>query len=97
MYEIVSELGKSKYAVIYKARDVEFDRYVALKLLSLDIPDIALAKLRLMREAQNLAVCQHPGILNVYSTGEYDRRMYLSMELAEYGSLCSISMDPGLP
>jgi serine/threonine protein kinase len=72
-YEIVSELGRGAMGVVYKARDPQIDRSVALKTVSLwgQEPDEEQEfRLRFMNEAQAAGRLHHPGIISVFDVGE---------------------------
>ncbi len=78
-YEILEEIGRGGFAVVYKARDAQLDRVVALKVLhpywSAD-PGFAA---RFRREARAAANLRHPNIVTVYETGEADGQLYIAM------------------
>jgi serine/threonine protein kinase len=61
-YEIIDRIGQGGMGTVYRARDRELDRDVALKVVRLPegAPDIAS---RLTREARTLARLEHPGIV----------------------------------
>jgi serine/threonine protein kinase len=68
-FEIIELLGRGGMGVVYKARQIDLDRVVALKILPpLDAqsPDFIA---RFTREARALAKLNHPNIVNVYPFG----------------------------
>ena len=67
--------------VVYRARDRQLGREVALKLVFTDDdPDETLAA-RLMREAQALAQLSHPNVVAVYDVGRAEGGVFVAMEL----------------
>jgi WD40 repeat protein len=86
-YEVLGELGRGGMAVVYKARQVNLGRLVALKMI-LAGPHAALAaKARFLREAKTIAQLQHPNIVQVHDYGLHEGKAYLCLELLEGGSL----------
>ena len=72
-YEIVAELGRGAMGVVYKARDPQIERMVAVKTVSLwgQEPDEEKEfRLRFMNEAQAAGRLHHPGIVSVFDVGE---------------------------
>ncbi len=72
-YEIVGELGRGAMGVVYKARDPQIDRLVALKTVSLlgqEPEDAAEFRRRFVNEAQAAGRLHHPGIVAVFDVGE---------------------------
>jgi formylglycine-generating enzyme required for sulfatase activity/predicted Ser/Thr protein kinase len=79
-YEILEELGRGGFAIVYKARDTTLDRLVALKVMhpywTAD-PNFAA---RFQREARVAAQLRHSNIVTVYEAGEADGDLYIAME-----------------
>ena len=86
-YVLLSELGRGGVGVVYRARQTDLDRTVALKmLLSGELSDER-QRARFRREAQAVAQLQHPNIVQLHSAGEQNGRPFLSMELVDGPSL----------
>jgi serine/threonine protein kinase len=86
-YELIDVVGRGGMAAVYRARDRELDRHVALKMLSVPelVPDAAA---RLLREARTLARLEHPGIVPVHDVGTLaDGRVFYAMKLVRGGRL----------
>jgi eukaryotic-like serine/threonine-protein kinase len=85
-YEIEREIGRGGMATVYRARDVQHDRPVALKVLH---PELAasLGSERFQREIKLAARLQHPHILGVYDSGETDGLLWFAMPFVEGESL----------
>jgi len=79
-YEILCELGVGGMGVVYKARDLELDDLVAIKMLRgsamLDAEQLD----RLKIEIKLARRITHPNVLRTFDFGEQDGRPYLSME-----------------
>ncbi len=72
-YEVVAELGRGAMGVVYKARDPQIERIVAVKTVSLwgQEPDEEKEfRLRFMHEAQAAGRLHHPGIVAIFDVGE---------------------------
>src|SRR6266404_9646024 len=70
---------------VYKARDTQLDRDVALKLLRKDLgPEYAN---QLQQEARITASVNHPHVVQVFSFGRDHDQYYLVMELVDRGTL----------
>ena len=94
-YRLVELLGQGGMATIYRARDAQLDRDVAVKLLRPEFgqdPDF-LARFR--DEARAAASLNHPNIVSVFDFGEDESGPYLVMELVEGEDLASILRGNG--
>jgi serine/threonine protein kinase len=68
--EILELIGKGGMGAVYKARQKELDRLVALKILPPGIGRDAAFAGRFAREARALAKLNHPGIVTLYEFGQ---------------------------
>jgi len=72
-YEVLGELGRGAMGVVYKARDPQIDRIVAVKTVSMRGHDPDAEKefrMRFLNEAQAAGRLHHPGIVSVFDVGE---------------------------
>jgi serine/threonine-protein kinase len=65
-YEIVETLGAGASGVVYKARDLESNRWVALKLLAPHLRCDPIARACLANEARIGSTLEHPNLCTVY-------------------------------
>src|SRR5579862_9736013 len=86
-YEIVGLLGKGGMATVYRARQTNFAREVAIKVIISDLGDSENFMKRFVREAETIAALSHPHILKVFDYGEHNDMIYLVMEIMTGGSL----------
>lgn len=85
-YEILGEIARGGMGIVYKARQIQADRIVALKmLLSQTSDDESLERFR--REARAIARLQHPGIVQIFEVGEHRGVPFFSLELCSQGNL----------
>ncbi|MCP4537824.1 MAG: serine/threonine protein kinase, partial [Chloroflexi bacterium] len=80
-YEILKEIGSGGFAVVYKARDTELDRLVALKVLHPHLATDPKFVQRFHQEGRAAAKLHHPRIVTMYEVGEEAGRHYLAMAL----------------
>src|SRR5687767_4404529 len=90
-YEIVAPLGAGGMGEVYRARDTQLDRDVALKILPESFAGDPDRLMRFTREAKTLAALNHPNIAAIY--GIEDRA--LVMELVEGQELSEVIGDHG--
>jgi serine/threonine protein kinase len=90
-YEIKGRLGGGGMGTLYLARDTNptTDRLVVLKLLRSSF-DSDEPRRRFAREAQALAGLNHPNIVVIHDSGEYDDSPFIVMEYVRGETLAEI-------
>jgi serine/threonine protein kinase/tetratricopeptide (TPR) repeat protein len=88
-YEILSELARGGMGIVYRARQRNPPRIVALKMILPAYISSAGAIARFRAEAEAAASLDHAGILPVYAVGEKDGAPFYSMKFAQGGSLAT--------
>jgi len=86
-YKIEAKIGEGGMGVVYRARDIDLDRPVAIKM----VRDTTVkpgsegteAVARFLREAKAASRLQHPAIVHIYKYGVQDDTRYLVMEFIE--------------
>jgi uncharacterized protein (TIGR03067 family) len=81
--EIIELIGRGGMGAVYKARQKELDRIVALKILPPGIGDDASFAERFAREAKALARLNHPGIITIHDFGRADGLYFFVMEFVD--------------
>ena len=97
-FAVVETLGVGGMGTVYKARDMQLDRFVALKLLRRDLGGEEDHKARLQQEARIAAAVNHPYVIQVFDSGTDHGQFYVVMELVDQGSLDDLmALQPRLP
>src|SRR5262245_49367843 len=79
-YRIVGKLGIGGMGVVYEAEDTRLPRRVALKLLAQELTGDPEASRRLQREADTIALLNHPNICTIYEIDDHDGGRFIAME-----------------
>ncbi|MBA3319235.1 MAG: serine/threonine protein kinase [Gemmatimonadales bacterium] len=97
-YELLELLGTGGFGRVYRVRDLQLERLVALKVLHPAlIQDPAVVE-RFRREAQLAARLDHPNIVNIYDIGGRSGLIWYTMELIDGPSLAQlVERDGPLP
>ena len=82
-YEIISQLGMGGMAKVYKAKDLNLGRDVALKVLLESVSGDPEFRERFRREARASAALSHPNIAQVYDFFEAGKDVFIVMELVD--------------
>jgi len=86
-YEIISLLGKGGMGEVYRARDAELDREVAIKVLPEEVASDVDRLERFKREAKAVAKLSHSSILEIFDFGRQGDITFAVTELLEGESL----------
>jgi eukaryotic-like serine/threonine-protein kinase len=89
-FEIVAVQGRGQFGVVYRARDTQLGRMVAVKVMRLrGQRDRSVVETLFRAEAAAAARLQHPNIVTLHDHGELDGAPYLILELLDGESLRS--------
>src|SRR5688572_8698693 len=80
-YHILEKIGAGGMGEVYRARDEQLERDVALKVLPATSFSDPAARARLLREARAAAGLNHPHICTIHEVGEADGQAFIAMEL----------------
>jgi serine/threonine-protein kinase len=96
-YLLEAKIGEGGMAMVFKAKDLELDDFVALKVFLQKVIDPKMQSESLARFKQELKLSRrltHPNIIRLYDIGMYHGHRYLSMELLEGEVLENILAEP---
>ena len=96
-YEIVGEIGAGGMGEVYRARDTQLGRMVAVKVINEDTAGNRHSIERFEREARTVAQLSHPNILNIHDFGEDNGVVYAVTELLEGRDLAARIRSGPLP
>ena len=94
-YEILQLLGQGGMGAVYKAKDLELDRVVALKVIR---PEVAYDPLMLQRFKQELLLARqitHRNVIRIFDLGEAGGLKFITMEFIEGQDLRSLMTEKG--
>nr|HPL82325.1 serine/threonine-protein kinase [Anaerolineaceae bacterium] len=94
-YEILEDLGRGGFGVVYKARDTVLDRVVAVKVLHPNLVNDLSFVSRFRNEARLAAQLDHPNIVPVHDFGESEGLYYIVMGHMPGGSLKELLQKEG--
>src|SRR5215470_7655064 len=94
-YEILALLGQGGMGAVYKARDTELDRLVALKIIR---PELTTNPEILKRFKQELILARqvtHRNVIRIFDLGQADGFKFITMEYLEGRDLRSVIKEKG--
>jgi CHASE2 domain-containing sensor protein len=90
-YEVSEELGRGILGVVYRANDLENQRWVAIKTIQLNTgrasEQLENAKQLFIKEARAASLLKHSGIVEIYDVGLENDICYIVMEYLEASAL----------
>jgi serine/threonine protein kinase len=89
-YDIIEELGRGGMAMVYRAKDRQLEREVAIKVLPFSLAFDTEFVERFQREARTAAQLEHPNIISIYRVGRSGRVIYFVMKFLRGGSLSGL-------
>jgi len=89
-YEILEELGRGGMAIVFKARERQLERDVAVKVLPFSLAFDKEFVERFQREARTSAKLEHPSIIPIYRVGKSGRVIYFVMKFLRGKPLSSV-------
>lgn len=92
-YEVIKLLGSGGMGHVYQARDPRLNRFLAIKLLRRDDPELLE---RFLREAQAQAQVEHENVCRVYEVGQVEGQPYIAMQLVAGRSLREMGAELNL-
>lgn len=71
-FELQAELGAGSFGYVFRARDTELDRTVAVKIQRAGSLATEHEASRFLREARSVAQLKHPGVVSLHEIGQTD-------------------------
>lgn len=94
-YQIIRELGKGGFGVVYETKDTTLNREVALKVLHPHLAANSEFVSRFRKEAKALAKLEHPNIVTIYEINKTDDSYFIAIRFHPGGSLSQRINRPG--
>ncbi len=94
-YELLAEIGAGGFGRVYRVRDLQLERMVALKVLHPTMIQDPEGLERFRREAQLAARVTHPNIVSIYDIGGRSGLSWYTMELVEGANLAQVVEKEG--
>jgi serine/threonine-protein kinase len=95
-YQLLQTLGSGGMAVVYRAKDLTLERYVAVKILRPDFSKDPEFRKRFHQEAKAAANLSHPNIVTVHDFGLDGERLFIIMEYVPGTNLKVMIRDLGI-
>jgi serine/threonine-protein kinase len=86
-YRLDEQIGRGGMAVVYRARDVRLDRWVALKIMSPDAARDDAFRQRFIHESRAAAAVDHPHIIPIFEAGEASGLLFIAMRFVAGGDV----------
>jgi serine/threonine-protein kinase len=96
-YEIVEKLGEGGMGLVFKARDIQLGRFVAVKVLLANIGESPDHKARFIQEARAASSLNHPNIITIHDIVSIEQGECIVMEFVRGKTLADMLEDHRLP
>ena len=94
-YEITEKIAQGGMSVVYKALDLNLNRYDAVKVLKQEFSSNKDILDKFKQEANAVAFLSHPNIVNIYNVGSEDQIHYIVMEYVKGKTLKEVIKAQG--
>ena len=91
-FELLEKVGRGSFGVVWKARDKELDRIVAIKIPRRGQLD-AMESEQFLREARTVAQLRHPSIVAIHEVGRQADTVYITSDFVEGQTLEQLLRD----
>lgn len=95
-YEITEKIAQGGMSIVYKALDLNLNRYDAVKVLKEEFASNKEILERFKQEANAVAFLSHPNIVNIYNVGSEENIHYIVMEFVKGLTLKEIIRSKGM-
>jgi hypothetical protein len=97
-HRIQAVAGRGGMGVVYRARQLDLDRTVALKLIAPQLAQDDEFRERFLAESRGAAAIDHPNVIPIYYIGEAEDQLYIAMRYVEGDDLRTlVRREGGLP
>ena len=95
-YEITEKIAQGGMSIVYKALDLNLNRYDAVKVLKEEFASNKEILERFKQEANAVAFLSHPNIVNIYNVGSEENIHYIVMEFVKGLTLKEVIRSQGM-
>jgi serine/threonine-protein kinase len=96
-FRILEKIGSGGMGMVYRARDTNLERMVAVKVLPPGMMSDKSLRQRFVREAKAASALNHPNIITIYDIGSSDGIEFIAMEYVQGHTLRDILSAKRLP
>jgi serine/threonine protein kinase len=89
-YKLTEEIGRGGFGMVYRARQLNMDRDVAIKILPPKFMAVSDVVERFRREARLASRLRHPNTITVHDYGSHENLLFIVMELLDGQDLADV-------